>query len=275
MHGLIYDLSFSHYSALNGLSASAIKAGRTSMKHMRQAITGHREPSSAMQKGTLIHSLFFDVDFWNCVRINDDSRNSKAFKQYLESCEKFGIIVLKTEQKEELKAIEASLKANKDARDLLSRCQFEVSAQWERSDVGQCKCRFDALADDGSFFIDLKTCSDIDPQAIGRQFVNMGYDIQYGWYRFGNQAINGKVAKVYQFNLETSAPYDFTIDEVYPESCDEGLATALDIAKRYRSCEHYGVFSGVRPYIARMQLPEWYMERLDLSASIPFGEFND
>lgn len=271
MQGLTYNLPFSQYASLHGLSASAIKAGRTSMKHMRQAIVGKSEPSSAMMKGTLIHSLFFDADFWNMVIVNDESRNSKAFREYATTMEENGHIILKSEQAEELRAIESSVRSNKDACDLLSRCKFEVSTQWERSDIGQCKCRFDALADDGSFFIDLKTCSDIDPQAVGRQFVNMGYNIQYGWYRDGNQAINGKRAKVYQFNLETSAPYDFTPDEVYPESCDEGLVKAIEIATKYRECERTGEFTGVRNYIARMSLPEWYMERLDLSASLPLG----
>jgi hypothetical protein len=103
----------------------------------------------------------------------------------------------------------------------------------------------------------------------------MGYDIQYGWYRSGNEAINGKRATVYQFNIETSAPYDFTIDKVYPESCDLGLSKAVEIATKYRECERSGEFNGVRSHISMMELPEWYKERLDLSGSIPFGDFKD
>lgn len=269
MQGLTYNLHFAQYASLHGLSASAIKAGRTSMKHMRQAIVGHSEPSSAMMKGTLIHSLFFDDAFWQKTMVTDENRNSKAFKEMATIFHSHTI--LKTEQADELRSIESSVRSNKDACDLLSRCKFEVSAQWERQDVGQCKCRFDALADDGSFFIDLKTCSDIAPQAVGRQFCNMGYDIQYGWYQNGNQAINSKVAKVYQFNLETSVPYDFTIDEVLPASCDKGFEKAIDIATRYRDCERAGLFTGVRDYIAMMQLPQNYIDQLDLSGDIPLG----
>lgn len=273
MTGLTYNLPFDQYARLHGLSASAIKAGRTSMKHMRHAITCGSEPSGAMAKGTLIHALFFDPVFWFNVIVTDEHRSSNAFKAIASANE--GKHILKSEQAEELREIEASLKSNKDAVDLLSRCKFEVTAQWERGGLGECKARFDALADDGSFFIDLKTCSDISPRAVGSQFVSMGYDIQYGWYRFGNQDITGKTARVYQINLETSAPYDCTVDEVYSESCEEGLRKAIDIATRYRECERLGVYTGVRDYIAKMTLPEWYKEQLDLSADIPFGEFED
>ena len=92
---------------------------------------------------------------------------------------------------------------------------------------------------------------------------------------FGAEVINGKRPKVYQINIETSAPYDVTVDEVYNEACAEGLRKAIEIATKYRECEQTGVFSGVRDYIARMTLPEWYKETLDMSGSIPFGELED
>jgi len=271
MQGLIYDLPFAQYASLHGLNASAIKAGRLSMKHMRQAIVSKSKTSDAMAKGSLVHSLFLDKDFWDKTAMNDESRNSKSFKDFASICESKGLTVLKTEQADELRAIETSLRSNGQAVELLNGCQFEVSAKWEHPSIGECKCRFDALATDGSYFIDFKTCSDIDPQAVGRQFVNMGYDIQYGWYRSGNEAINGKRAVVYQFNIETSAPYDFTIDKVYPESCDLGLSKAVEIATKYRDCERSGEFKGVRSHISMMQVPEWYKEQLDLSGDIPFG----
>jgi hypothetical protein len=211
--------------------------------------------------------------FWSNAIVTDESRNSNAFKAIAAKYD--GRPILKNEQAEELRAIERSVKGNKDASDLLARCQYEVTAQWVRSDCGACKARFDALATDHAFFIDLKTCSDISPRAVGSQFVNMGYDIQYGWYRDGLENITGKRAKVYQVNIETSTPYDVTVDEVYPEACDNGLQQAIEIATRYRECERSGVFPGVRGYIAKMELPEWYKERLDLSAVIPFGELED
>jgi hypothetical protein len=224
-----------------------------------------------MAKGTLIHSLFLDKDFWANVIINDDNRNSKAFKECQQFADTKGITLMKSEQAHELKCIEYSLKQNGQAVKLLNGCQFELSAQWEHPSIGQCKCRFDALATDGSYFIDLKTCSDIDPQSVGRQFVNMGYDIQYGWYRSGNEAINGKRATVYQFNIETSAPYDFTIDKVYPESCELGLSKAVEIATKYRECERLGEFNGVRSYVSKMVLPQYYIDQLDLSGDMEFG----
>jgi hypothetical protein len=99
----------------------------------------------------------------------------------------------------------------------------------------------------------------------------MGYDIQYGWYRDGNERLNGKRATVYQINIETSAPYDVTVDKVYPESCDLGLSKAVEIATKYRDCERSGEFGGVRSYIAKMQLPQYYIEQLDLSGDMEFG----
>jgi hypothetical protein len=273
--GFIYNLPFAEYRAINALNASAIKAGRTSMKHMRNAIQSGQEATSAMAKGTLIHSLLLDPDFWQNIVINDDSRNSKAYKLLADECEVQGETILKSEQSDELKAIEASVHANKDAHDLLARCKYEVTATWERGGLGMCKARFDAIADDGSYFIDIKTCSDISPRSVGSQFVNMGYDIQYGWYAFGAEVINGKRPKVYQINIETSAPHDVTVDEVYDESCVEGLRKAVEIATKYRECEQTGVFNGVRDYIARMTLPEWYKETLDMTGDIPFGSFED
>lgn len=270
MNQLTYNLPFDQYRAIPALNASAIKAGRTSMKHMRHAITCESEPSSAMAKGTLIHAMMFEPNFWQNVVVTDENRNSKAFKEFALANEYKTI--LKSEQVEELRAINRSILDNQDIVNLLARCKFEVAAEWTRDGIGPCKCRFDALADDHSFFMDLKTCSAIEPRSVGSQFVSLGYDIQYGWYADGLRHIANKRAKVYQINVETSAPYDVTIDEVYTEACTEGLETALDIALRYRECERQGVYPGVRSYIAKMELPTWYMERLDLSADIPFGE---
>ena len=263
------NLPFAQYRAIPALNASAIKAGRTSMLHMRHAIQSETEATSAMARGTLIHSMVLDPNFWGQIVINDENRNSSLFKAFAKTFE--SKTILKTEQAEELRAIESAVKANKDAVDLLTRCAYEVTAEWLRSDCGACKARFDALANDHTFFIDLKTCSDISPRAVGSQFVSLGYDIQYGWYRDGLENITGKRAKVYQVNIETSTPYDVTVDEVYPEACDNGLQQAIEIATRYRECERSGVFPGVRGYIAKMELPQWYMERLDLSGDLPMG----
>ena len=273
MPELIFDLPFSQYRAIPALNASAIKAGRTSMKHMRNAIQSEQEATSAMAKGTLIHDLLLNPMFWSNSVITDENRNSKAFKEIAIQYE--GRPILKNEQADELRTIEASVQANKCALDLLSVCRYEVTATWEKGGLGLCKARFDALSNDRSFFIDVKTCSDISPRSVGSQFVNMGYDIQYGWYRYGLEDITTKRAKVYQINIETSAPYDVTVDEVYSESCDEGLRKAIEIATKYRECEKVGTFNGVRDYLAKMQLPEWYKETLDMSGEIPFGNFED
>jgi hypothetical protein len=226
-----------------------------------------------MAKGTLIHIALLEPERLKDAVITDAKKNTKKYKQI--ALENKGRLIVKKSDYEKIKGIKESFYANSQAQDLMNGCQFELSAQWEHPTIGQCKARFDALATDGSYFIDLKTCSDIDPQSVGRQFVNMGYDIQYGWYRSGNEAINGKRATVYQFNIETSAPYDFTIDKVYPESCELGLSKAVEIATKYRDCERSGEFGGVRSHISMMQLPEWYKEQLDLSGDIPFGQFND
>jgi hypothetical protein len=272
MDGLTHNLPFAQYRAIPALNASAIKEGRTSMKHMRKEVLKGGNDTEAKKRGTLVHSALFDPSFWNSVLINDDHRNSNKYEAFCLANPT--ATILKTSQREDLLESVASVLASKDAVDLLARCQYEVSAVWQRGGLGACKARFDALANDGTFFIDLKTCSSIEPRAVGAQFVSLGYDIQYGWYRFGNESINGKRAKVYQFNLEIASPYDFTIDEVYSESCDEGLSKAIDIATRYRECEKLGVYPGVRGYIAKMELPEWYKERLDLSADLPFGDLD-
>jgi hypothetical protein len=226
-----------------------------------------------MAKGTLIHSMLLDSMFWSNAVITDEDRRTGKFKEI--KAKYNGRPILKTEEADSLKEIKTSVMANKDAVDLLARCKYEVTATWERGGLGLCKARFDAIADDGSYFIDLKTCSDISPRSVGSQFVNMGYDIQYGWYQFGAEVINGKRPKVYQINIETSAPFDVTVDDVYNEACAEGLRKAIEIATRYRECEETGVFTGVRDYIARQTLPEWYKETLDMTGDIPFGSFED
>lgn len=233
----------SEYLEVSAISATAIKAGRTSMLHMQHEMTRTvDEPTDAMKLGTLIHTavlqparLTTDVSVWDGGR-----RHGKAWDAFC--AEHDGQIIVRPDDCRKADAIAAAVRRNGQASALLAGCEYEHSLLWDDPECGDCKARLDAVKP--NVIADLKTTARIGN--VDRMAINAGWYIQLGWY---NRALTARYGpanrELYVIVAESGEPFDVAICRLGNDLAELGEATAVDIATHYRECEQAGVFPGV------------------------------
>jgi hypothetical protein len=165
--------------------------------------------------------------------------------------------ILKPAEKEHVDSIAQSVLANRDAQFFLTAStERELSVSWDDpAHYGRAKARVDAYG--GGVLVDLKTTSKIEPRQFASQVVQLGIDLQLGWYRQGLTANNCVVNRVVIIAVEQAAPHDVVVYEVPAHILDKGYDAASEIATRYRCCEACGSFPGVADGVQVLELPEW------------------
>ncbi len=233
------DMPHAEYLAAPGLSASALKAGRTSILHMRHWIT-HKPTSRAMEWGTVVHlaalqpeRLLTDVAVWGGCR-----RAGKEWAEFRD--ESAGKIIVDNDDVAGLHNITAAVRGCKPAQELLAGCQYERSIFWTDSAVGACKARLDACKHDA--VVDLKTTAQIGRAT--KQAFALGYHLQLAWYCEAMRRLGYPQAEAYIVFVEAGPPYDVRVVRVGYDVLELGTAEATRIATRYRECEAAGVWPG-------------------------------
>jgi hypothetical protein len=95
------------------------------------------------------------------------------------------------------------------------------------------------------------------PRRFVKQFVDLGYAMQLGWYVEGLLATRRKVNGASVIAVETSPPYCVVVWEIPQHIIDWGRAEAIEMARKYRCCEACGSWPGVADGRQIMELPEW------------------
>jgi len=250
-------IPFDEYIRAPGMSATAIKAGVKSMKHMRHAIVGPRKPQSpAMKLGTLIHAAILEPKLLSGqLLVLDAPRNSKQYKDAAVSHDPEWIVTSDTHAA--LFEISAAVHANHDAHHLIANSEHEVSCYWEGKRYGKGKARFDGFDKRVGLF-DVKTTKQIAPSAFERTCYNMGYHLQFGWYWTGARLATGDGSLPFHvIAIEQDPPYDCSVYRVPFPILEQGRDEAIEIAARYRACEAAGSFPGVTEMIEDYALPSW------------------
>jgi hypothetical protein len=245
------------YFAADGLSATAIKAGRESMRMMHYTIHNSKPETPAMRRGKLIHEAVLEperIESW-CIFEGKDWRpaGAKAFRAAHtgETC------VLESELTE-IDAIKQSVWSNRHAARLIGSVRYEVPLFWDDRIYGKAKAKLDGLGT--GLLLDLKTTTGaLDDRAIERQAWNMGYHIQLGWYH--EAAIrNGHDIppdEVYIIWVKQSADLDCRVVRVDEKLLLDGKREAIEIARAYRVHEDLGSFPGVSGDIETLHAPAW------------------
>lgn len=260
------NMPFDEYVKAEGLNASAIKQGRTSMLHMHNYLNAPRtEATPAMVWGSIVHlailepeRLSREVVYWN------ESKRTKAYKEFKAEHEDKYIIT--DEEADNLKRMTESVYSHPEAQTLLNESSKEVSL-FADGNYGKGKARVDAM--DSGMICDLKTTSAIHPIQFQQQAWKLGYFTQMGWYAEMYEACNGHAPDAYIIALESKAPFDVMFLELTSSALRHGREEALKIAKLYHitemtECTYNGVCDGIQP----LNLPEYAVaseDKLDFS----------
>jgi len=259
------NMPFDDYKNAEGINASAIKAGRTSMLHMHHYLNkGDTETTPAMAWGSIVHLAVLEPErMADEVVIWNESKRTKAYKEF---CAEHGDkYIISDVERENLETMTEKVNAHPEAGTILHDTQKEVSLFWENN-AGKCKARIDAL--DSSLICDLKTTSAIHPAKFQSQAWSLGYFEQMGWYAAGYEAEFGHMPDAYIIALESKAPFDVVVFELSGSALKYGKQEAEKIAKMYQITESQGcTFTGVCDQIQTLNVPEWVSDKPKLDFS--------
>ncbi len=245
------------YRSLPGITASAIKKGRVSMKAMRAAMLGeHKSDSPSMRWGRLVHMAILEPSrlpkataTWTGGR--------KAGKAWDEFCAEFaGREIITAEEMGELLSVSAVVHGDADAHRLITDAATEMLVEWDDPAYGKAKARCDGLIEgvNGRTLLEVKTAKDITPEGFGKAYVNMGYDLQLGWYAHGSMS-----KRAFIIAVSNTDDLDCAVYRVSDSQLAEGYEKAKAIAQRYHACEVCGTFPGVNggAGVLDLVLPAW------------------
>jgi hypothetical protein len=263
-------MTFDEYAAIPALNATAIKAGRLSMAHMRQAITQKppTDESPAMRWGRLQHLAVLEpvelarLAVWTGGDKRTEAKAWRAFKEMHE-----GADIITEDELDSLSAISAAFTLS-GAAQLVAGARHEVTLTWEgvagSVSIGPCKARLDSVHKDG--FVEYKSTRAIATRAFMSQCEQLGYPLQLGWYALGLAATGTPAQTVYVVAQENKAPWCVAIYEVPANVLRTGGEEACEIARQYRVHELCGSFPG--PYDGQRLLyerPEWATGEAELN----------
>ena len=236
-------MTYEEYALLPGINATSIKAGVKSMMHMHHCMTGNSQKETpALRWGKLVHLAVLEPEVYGTAATiwTGGRRFGKVWDAFVEDAGGPEWIV-KAEENAELLQMTAAVHGNPDAHRLIESSMHEQTVTWEGG-----KCRLD-MAGDG-WIADLKTTARID--GFGRQFFNLSYDMQFGWYADG-----AGCDRAYAIVLESAAPFDCIVYRVPDHILERGRTRAQDIARHYQACCLCKSWPGVGNGESMMDLP--------------------
>ena len=268
------------YNAHPGITKSAICAARIdgdtlSMAHMHAAMTADRDDDSdaspAMRWGTLAHAALLEpATLAARCAVWKDAKRGKDYLSFRDTARAHGQEVVTPAELDKLTAMNAAIRADKDARWIVGQCdRTEVGIEWTDGDYGLAKGRLDGCG--AGMLLEYKTCRSISRRTFLNAGFTMGYHIGAAWYWHGY----GRTEAVYILAQQSTAPYT-VCSYVVPHSV---LALAYEesreIAMRDRMAERAGVFSGPYSGLQTYELPAWATGQgeVDLSNGTEEGGF--
>jgi hypothetical protein len=228
------------YREITGLRSSDIKAGQTSMRHMRASVHGQlKKESPALAWGATVHGAILEPErFWpSCAVWRDGAKRGKAWEAFKES--NAGKTILSETEETALEAIIDAVYAKPEAADLLLAARHEILQTWTHPKCGPCKARVDGIAEKSWF--ELKTTRDVGARRFASQFYSLGYDLQVGWYSLAPEVAD---MPCYVIAAESEPPYDVVVYHMPSDVIEAGREKAIEIATRYRACEALVVWPG-------------------------------
>jgi hypothetical protein len=250
------DDYFSH-AAIN---ASAIKAGRESMRMMHYEMTRIRDtPTPAMRRGSLIHTAVLEwhkTDDWAIC--DAPSWGAKGVKAWREENE--GRVQVLASEMDNINQIVQSVHSNKHAHALIEKTRHEVELYWEDRIVGKCKARVDGIG--GGVLLELKTTkTSLSDWSLSGHSYKLGNHIQFGWYWWGGSVLGGDLAidpdETYTIWVRQDKDFDCRVTRTDEALVKEGAEEAQEIARKYRIAENLGNFAGVSADIELLGAPGW------------------
>lgn len=288
--GLILDLPFDQYLAVDAFSASDMKHLAKSAWHWKNRVIPTKQ-TRPMLCGSLAHCaalephaleeryVFTPEDMprrpteaqWNAAKSNESSMAAKArWKEFLDGVGSREIVTAEEFAITQMQL--AALAANPEISHLLSRGYSECSIFWVDEDTGiYCKARPDHVhpVDDKTVRIcDLKSTVDESPVGFGRTAAALGYHRQIAHYTEGFQKATGMRVQEFVLAAVTSkvpvlaVPYILT-EEIAEQAKDE----RRELLELFAYCRKENAWPAYGQGYQLLDFPAWATRSAEVDVS--------
>jgi hypothetical protein len=242
--GIVYDLPEEDYHAHHALSSTQVKWLLDSPARYRYNLTHPQPFKKAFDEGSAVHAIVLGTG-WEVVEIPADllSGANKAIssdkaKAWVAAERAKKRIPLKAHEIAKVNAIAASVLADPDAVALLSGGRPEVSVFATDPDTGvDMRCRFDYLADDLSFAVDLKTMAGSATKAgFSKAVADLHYDVSHEHYLDTLELATGVRPPKFYIAVEKEPPYFTAVFRLSDDEIEMGRKEARSARRTLAGC---------------------------------------
>lgn len=231
----------------------------------------NREPSAAMERGTLVHALVLGTEAGVEV-IEADSFRSKGAQEARDAARAAGRIPLLAAEYAEVEAMADAVRTNLRSLGITLDGESEIAVSWEEdSSLGPVLCRgmMDHLVLDRGLVMDLKTTRDAHPLKCARSMVEYNYDVQWAAYTSAVAALRpdlaGRVEMLFLF-VESEPPYCVT--PVLPDGSMRELGEmrwgrAVETWARCLAADYWPAYATEPIYVSA---PPWALQIEELAS---------
>lgn len=242
-----------NYDTIPAVRRSDLWEIRKSPAHYLYKVTHPEEATPALAFGTAAHKYILEPDdFWNRYAIAPEvdrrTKDGKAtWNQFVTEMEQTGKSAISISDYMMIEEMDAAIKANPTAAELLKTGEHEVPIEWTDPETRElCKCRPDVITtlDGIDWIVDYKTTTSCEDGAFERSCRIYGYKLQAGMYTEG--AFN-TTFKDYRFAFvaqEKTPPYAVRVYMCDPDFVAEGTDLFHDLLGIYHDCKESGDWPG-------------------------------
>lgn len=267
--GVFYDVPWSEYRELPGITNSQLALLSRSPRHFRFPPKVQESPS--LRLGTLTHAAILEPldllrryvvmpDYAGDERnqTGDGRRSSARTGWVREQEESFrgmhaGKEFVAEQEMTAMVGMASAVAANDAARAVLQHAgRSEVTICWtDRSTGLLCKGRIDRL---GDTIGDLKTC--VDLKKFVHSYRDFAYYRQMAYYVDGYATLTGQVLTPWIVAVEKTPPHCTAVAPVHADDLEQGRVEYRELLRKYQECQRTREWPGP-PSPDYWRLPDW------------------
>ena len=236
-NGIYTSMTSKDYHASDAIGSTTIKAISVSpANHYFNKFKG----SKSSQIGTAIHAAILEPDLFerDFVMLPDATRASKEYKEIVKNGVDAENILVGSEV-EKVRLMIESYKLNADFQEYMAAdgaSELSIFATCQRNGL-QLKCRFDRIAKDYPYPVDVKSTKCVDWRSFSKDIKTFGYHIQAAYYLYVYELATGiKLNQFCFFAIENVAPHRNCMYFLDAESLELGRKIMFEALDTLLAC---------------------------------------
>ena len=252
------------YLATAALNISSLKELARSPLHYLYRLE-HGRDSDALTLGRAAHCATLEPDryptsyaVWTSRKNNGDMAQRKGPHWDAFVTAHQHQTILTPEQHGLACMIAGAVRSDPTAAKYLETGDAEVTMTWEMHGR-RCKGRPDwiTILDGFPVIVGLKTCRDVRPFKVGNASANLGYHMQWAWYRDGYSILKGRTPRVVEIFVESQPPHAVATYIIGADVIEQGRDDYMKLLERLKECEQDNDWPGPTEGEQEMSLPTW------------------